>query len=432
MNRATVVFALLLCLTVSVPLSATADTTKKSLRGHSYLVYQPDGITGSDPVPLLVMLHGCTQSPREFARASGMNRLAEKHDFLVLYPDQTPQANRNQCWNWFRKTHTDRGSGEAGLIAGMVRTTLENRPINPDRIYLAGFSAGGAMASALAAAYPDLFAAAGIHSGLEYRAADTIKDALAAMNRGGPDPVQQGRTAHRTMGKHARAVPTMVLHGRSDTIVEPINGEQATRQALETIRRATRAERADSPGHYGLDDDPDRTRRKRFGPYSYRRKEYRFADGRLAVVSVMIEGMGHAWAGGQAGESYVAPAAPDASRLLWEFFNRHTRSAVDARVNTPPVAALTASALSLPAGETVTVTADGSDIDGRIVERKWMVDGKFAGGGRNLQRNFETTRTHRIGLTVTDNDGATDQRDLILTVTDNSSSEPSLPELPKH
>lgn len=406
---------------------ASVAMTAGSYGGRKYLLHKPVHSGASDSRPLLLMLHGCTQTPRGFARATGMNELANQRNFLVVYPEQTRRDNRRRCWNWFRPGDTNRGQGEVAELAGLTRSIVQDHQIDDARIYVAGFSAGGGMAPALAVAYPDLYAAVGVHSGFEYRAARTVKQAFGAMNGGGPDPVNQGRKAVRAMGKRARAIPTMVIHGRADTIVKPINGRQATRQAVETIRRATQKLRSDSPLHYRLPTEPDLTV-NRESTYTTERRDYHFADGRLAVRYLVIRNMGHAWAGGVAGESYVASAAPDASERLWEFFDRHSRNGIDDRVNTPPVASLEANRTSLGIGDTLTITAKASDIDGTVQRLEWFMGGEKIGEESSLRYRFREAGSHKLTLRVRDNSGAKTTRSILITV-DGGNESSTLPEL---
>ena len=195
-----------------------------------YRLYLPPHYDGVTPVPLVVMLHGCTQDAEDLARGSRMNALAAAETFLVAYPEQPASANPKRCWNWFSPAHQQRDRGEPSLIAGITRQVVAEFRVDPMRIYAAGLSAGGAMALIMGATYPDLFAAVASHSGLPYQAARTVNGAIAAMRRGGSDPEALGRQAHRAMSKHARVLPVMALHGTADSVAHVANAHETIAQ----------------------------------------------------------------------------------------------------------------------------------------------------------------------------------------------------------
>lgn len=308
--------------------SVAADTfVQHSFGDRSYRLYVPD-TDSSDSLSLVVMLHGCTQSSRQFASETGMNDRARKEKFMVIYPDQVRAAQRYRCWNFYESAQRERGRGEVALIRGMVEDVAARRALDHRRIYLAGFSGGAGMAVHLGVAYPDVFAAVAVHSGFEYGAADGVAEALAAMEEGGPDPQKTGREAYVEMGSRADAVPTVVIHGLEDEIVDPVNGRQAARQATQTLDLV-----GDGVDDNYIDGGPESVEENSTSGHEYSRREYRYEDGRLGVVEYRIEGMDHSWAGGSPEGAYVDPDAPDATRIIWEFFERHTLDRVDA---TPP------------------------------------------------------------------------------------------------
>jgi poly(hydroxyalkanoate) depolymerase family esterase len=289
-------------------------------QGREAFVYTPRGLSRDVPAPVVVMLHGCTQTAASFAAGTLMNATADRHGFVVVHPQQSREHNQQGCWNWFSTAHQTRGGGEPAFIASTVRAVLGDRArwaTDETRVFVAGLSAGGAMAGVMAATHPGLFAAAAVHSGLAYGCARGIPAALSAMTRGGPDPEQQGRAALAAMGADARVVPVISIHGDADTTVCPVNGEQVLRQWMTTNRLA-------SAGAY--DPDPARpaatSRDGAGGGRAYTRRTWTDASGALVQEHIEIHGMGHAWSGGAAGGSYTDPRGPGASELIWSFFDR--------------------------------------------------------------------------------------------------------------
>ncbi len=284
----------------SVPLPAGAKfitMTHANRHGQrDYKLYIPARRSPA-AMPLIVMLHGCTQSPDDFAAGTGMNALAERDGFLVAYPAQPMGANANKCWNWFKPEDQGRDRGEPALIAGLVRDILRDHPVDPAQIYIAGLSAGGAAAAIVAAAYPDLFAAVGVHSGLAVGAANDIPQAFSAMRSG----------ARGTALSHG--VPTIVIHGLADATVHPRNGTAVIDQTLQAFGRLSA------------------TTRKGVSPVGrpFRQTSYGNGNGRSMIEHLEIEGAGHAWAGGQADGSFTDPSGPDASEEMLRFFLQHAR-----------------------------------------------------------------------------------------------------------
>ena len=257
-----------------------------------YRLYVP-APRGSAPPALVVLLHGCTQSPEDFALGTRMNLLAEERGLLVAYPEQSHKANASRCWNWFNGADQRRGGGEPESIAAIARELMREFGIDPRRVHVAGLSAGGAMAAILGAEYPDLFAAVGVHSGLARGAAHDVQSAFAAM-RGGADGAVPA----------ARTVPTIVFHGDADTTVAPINGEHVIRQARAhaVLHRQV---------HAGNSADGA----------SWTRVVEKNADGVPTLEHWLLHGGGHAWSGGDPRGSFVSSRGPDASREMLRFFD---------------------------------------------------------------------------------------------------------------
>ncbi|AWN40977.1 alpha/beta hydrolase family esterase [Methylobacterium durans] len=257
---------------------------------------------------LVVMLHGCTQSPDDFAAGTNMNVLAGAEGIYVAYPAQSARANGQRCWNWFQPGDQGREAGEAAIIAGLTRAILAEFPIDPKRVYIAGLSAGGAAAANIAQAYPDLYAAVGVHSGLAAGCARDLSSALMAMQVGAPG--QSAPTGFGAPGEGLR-VPTIVFHGDEDGTVSPRNADQVLAQAgAGSLRAESRS--VDGDGR------------------SFTRTRYADAAGRVVVEDWRVRGLGHAWSGGSQAGSYTDPQGPDASRAMLDFFAAHPLQAADA------------------------------------------------------------------------------------------------------
>ena len=276
---------------------------------RAYKLYVPSCYRGQ-PLPLIVMLHGCTQSPDDFAAGTRMNLRAEECNCFVAYPAQAASANASKCWNWFRPGDQRRGQGEPSLIAGITRQVVSDYSVDPDRVYAAGLSAGAAATAILAATYPDLYAAIGVHSGLACGAASDVASAFAAMRQN--QHAAKHRSGHRSVRAGAsRIVPAIIFHGDQDKTVHPHNSDQVIAQlraALNIDLQATVQEGRVPGGR------------------AYRRVLHHHASGQAIFEQWVIHGAGHAWSGGSPAGSYTDPQGPDATREMLRFFLDHPRS----------------------------------------------------------------------------------------------------------
>jgi len=266
---------------------------------RNYKLFIPSGYHGQ-PLPLVVMLHGCTQSADDFAAGTRTNGLAESETFFVAYPEQAKAANFQKCWNWFNTADQQRDSGEPSIIAGITRQVMQHHAVKPGQVFAAGLSAGGAAAAIMGATYPDIFAAIGVHSGLACGAASNMAGALAAMQRGGTPAAVASGAAHAL-------VPTIVFHGDADTTVNPVNAAQVIAQAKAASALRTQVVEGEAGG------------------LKYTKTVQDDERGRPVLEQWMIHGAGHAWSGGCAKGSFADPHGPDASREMLRFFLQQLR-----------------------------------------------------------------------------------------------------------
>jgi poly(hydroxyalkanoate) depolymerase family esterase len=271
---------------------------------RTYRLFIPSCYHGQ-PLPLVVMLHGCTQSPDDFAAGTRMNFIAEEQNCFVVYPAQPSEANQAKCWNWFRTADQQRGSGEPSLIAGITRQIMRDYSVDQKRVYVGGLSAGAAAAAIMGATYNDLYAAIGIHSGLACGAALDLPSAFVAMRQGGL--ATSSRSDDRQILTSGPTVPTIVFHGDRDMTVHPSNADHI----LEQSTRATRTQKILHRGRVP-------------GGHAYTRTVHTDASGREIFEHWSIHGAGHAWSGGSPAGSYTDPRGPDATREMLRFFLEHS------------------------------------------------------------------------------------------------------------
>lgn len=273
----------------SLPDGARFDSGTFSCAAGSrdYRLYIPD-LKGAPPAGLVMLLHGCKQSPVDFAKGTGMNQLADEHGLILVYPAQSRGANMQSCWNWFRPTDQKRDSGEPAILAGLMQQLQRDHNIPKGRSFVAGLSAGAAMAVVLGQTYADVFDAVGAHSGLPFKAAQDVPSAFAAMG--------QGATGTDT----GETIPTIIFQGNADSTVNAANA-----QAIAATSAPSGTELLDDGAVAGR---------------SYNRRTVLAPAGHSVMEEWMIEGLGHAWSGGDQAGSYTDPAGPNASREMLRFF----------------------------------------------------------------------------------------------------------------
>jgi poly(hydroxyalkanoate) depolymerase family esterase len=261
-----------------------------------YRLYKPPGVRRTERLPLVVMLHGCLQDAEALAASSQMNRIAARKRFFVLYLEQDRFSNAQGCWNWY-DTRSGRAQGEAGAIDAAIDQVCLLQPVDPDRIALAGFSAGAGMAALVATRRPERFRAIAMHSGIAPGVAHSSATALSAMRGRRAAAVPLALIA---AGAHLPAL--LVIHGSADQIVAPSNGAEAARRWAARVCAKSSEPRT----------------MKRGARYVATITDYR-TGGRLVATLCEVNGLGHAWSGGAAGRAYSDPKGPDASRMIWAF-----------------------------------------------------------------------------------------------------------------
>jgi poly(hydroxyalkanoate) depolymerase family esterase len=297
----------------SLPGKSFSGTFTGAGASLEYTGYVPSTYKAGSAVPLVVALHGCTESADQFRQLTRWDQLAEAKGFIVVFPQQSANNNQQKCWNFFQTASMQRDAGEPALIAGITRWVQAHYTVDARRTYVNGLSAGGAMSSVMAATYPDLYAAAGIGSGCEYAATATCAGYKSS------DPVQAGKQAYSAMGSHARVMPVILFEGDKDTTVPPVNAQQLVQQWQITDDLADDATANGSIPVQATSVVPGQV------PNGHAYTVTTYSDGAHAelIQSWLVAGMGHAWSGGCSCAQYADPAGPDETALMYAFFVNH-------------------------------------------------------------------------------------------------------------
>ena len=278
-----------------------------------YALYVPAAYDPARRHMLVVLLHGCTQDPEDLARGTRIAAHAEREGFLALLPEQPASANPKKCWNWYDPAHQGRDAGEPAVVEGMTAQVMREYAVDSARVHLAGISAGAAMASLVAVAYPERYAALALHSGLAWRAAGDVMTALGVMAKGGGDADALGAAAFAAMGARARAIPVLVIHGGKDAVVNPANGREGARQWAATGARALGVASLQPAG-----EDAGEA-----GGYRWTRRCHADPAGRCLVEEWVVHELGHAWSGGAPEGTFTDARGPDATAEMVRFFRDH-------------------------------------------------------------------------------------------------------------
>jgi poly(hydroxyalkanoate) depolymerase family esterase len=366
--------------------AATGSLTSGTYAGpngaRDYELYVPSSYDPSKPMPLVVAMHGCTQTADGFQQLTGWDAEAEAKGFIVLYPQQDSAANQLSCWNFFQDADMHRSAGEPMSIAALTGAVENTYSIDPHRIYASGLSAGGAMASVMGATYPDMFAAIGIGSGCEYAATATCAGYKSA------DPVAAAHAAYQEMGSYARPMPFVAFEGDADTTVPPVNADQLVQQWLLTDDLAD-----DGLANGSVSSNPaSTTSGVSPGGQSYTVKHYNDKAKAELAQYWTVHGMNHAWSGGSASQSYSDPAGPNETDAMWTFFANHPALSNTGDPSAGAGATLT-SGNTTTGGDTGGGTTGGGDTGGGTT------GGGTTGGGTTGSTNGTGSSTNGGGTT---------------------------------
>jgi poly(hydroxyalkanoate) depolymerase family esterase len=317
------VCALLACAAGACSAAEGGGSVSTAHGSRDYVLYVPAGHDGKQPLPLLVALHGCLQTPQQLAGVARLAKLADEKRVLVLYPQQSVTANPARCWNWFNPADQIRDSGEPSLIKAMIDEVRAKHAVDARRIYAAGLSAGGLMSGILLACYPDVFAAGVIASAGMYKAGVNLSEGMAVLKNGSPhDPDARGKEAWECGGARvAHPVPALVIDGDADQVVAAVNARQTVEQVAQLN------DFADDGKDNGSVSAPmmGGTRERSPGGLEYTCRDAKKGDD-VIVRHCTVHGLGHAWSGGDPAFPYAEPKGPDATALAWEFLASHARA----------------------------------------------------------------------------------------------------------
>lgn len=317
----------LLCLLAAVPATAgqwAFDTYANIWGAREYQTWVPTNYRAGSAVPVVLMIHGCLSEPNSMAAVSRFNELADRENFIVVYPRQNATANPQRCWNFMLSINQTRGAGEPSILAGIVDKVKSRYTVDRSRVYVTGISSGGAMTSIMAACYSDVFAAGAVHSGGMYKGGVGLATSAESLLLGSPfDPDVRGRDAWQCSGSPRRLMPMLVFHGTDDIVVNPINGDQTVQQFVQT----------NDLGDDGLDNDSVRylaSSVERFttpvpGGRSYTVATFKNNGGVIVAQKYTVEGMNHAWSGGPPLLPFSDELGPDATGISWAFFKNYQR-----------------------------------------------------------------------------------------------------------